>query len=85
MSAAVDHLETTVRASTDVMDSAAILLGNLSQLIRGTAGDATKVNALADELDAKRDALAQAVTENTPAAPTPAPGGATKTQRGPKV
>lgn len=74
MSTAVDHLEATVAANSSVIDSAVELLGKLSGLIRATAGDTTKVNALADELDAKKQALADAVVANTPAEPS-APGG----------
>lgn len=68
MSVEVDNLETKVKAMTTVVDGAVTLLGTLAGLIRATAGDAVKVNALADELDQKKTQLAKAVVDNTPAA-----------------
>jgi hypothetical protein len=63
------RLEAAVERDTTVNQSAITLLSQLSQLVRDTAGDVTKVNALADALDAQQQALADAVVAHTPAAP----------------
>jgi hypothetical protein len=62
------RLEAAVERDTTVNQSAITLLSQLSQLVRDTAGDPAKVTALADQLDAQQQALADAVTANTPAA-----------------
>jgi hypothetical protein len=62
------RLEAAVERDTTVNQSAITLLSQLSQLVRDTAGDPAKVAALADQLDAQQQALADAVTANTPAA-----------------
>jgi hypothetical protein len=62
------RLEAAVARDTTVNQSAITLLSQLSQLVRDTAGDPAKVAALADQLDAQQQALADAVTQNTPAA-----------------
>jgi hypothetical protein len=63
------RLEAAVERDTTVNQSAITLLAQLSQLVRDTAGDPARVNALADALDAQQQALADAVQANTPAAP----------------
>jgi ABC-type transporter Mla subunit MlaD len=73
MSAEIDRLAASVKANADAEQSAATLLAELSGLIRQSVNDPAKLTALADDLDAQRQALAAAVTANTPAAPTPAP------------
>ena len=64
----LSRVEAAVARDNTVNQSAITLLGQLAQLVRDTAGDAAKVNALADALDAQQQALADAVTQNTPAA-----------------
>lgn len=65
----LSRLQAAVARDTTVNQSAITLLGQLSQLLRDNAGDATAINALADQLDAQQSSLADAVTANTPAAP----------------
>lgn len=62
----LDELKAKVHANADVEDSAILLLTELGDLIRGAAGDPAKIAALADEVDAKKAALAAAITANTP-------------------
>ena len=66
MSAELDRLTTEVSETKTVVDSAIALLGQLAQLIRDAASDPAAINALADELDAKSNELAEAVAANTP-------------------
>lgn len=68
--AAIDNLETEVAENTDVTQSAIVLLGNLKTALDEAiaSGNMTKVQELADKLDATSTALAQAVAANTPAA-----------------
>jgi len=61
------RLTASVARDKTVNESAATLLGQLSDLIRATAGDPAAVTALADQLDANQQALADAVVANTPA------------------
>lgn len=63
----LSQLEAEVTRDNDVNSSAATLLTRLSELVAATAGDPAKVQALADQLKAQSDALAAAVTANTPA------------------
>jgi hypothetical protein len=65
MSAELDRLTTEVSETKTVVDSAITLLGGLSQQIRDLKDDPAKLSALADDLDAKTNALAAAVAENT--------------------
>ncbi len=62
-----------VQQNGDAVGSAVALLGNLSQQIRDLSTDPAALQALADELDANTQSLADAVVANTPAAPTPEP------------
>lgn len=55
-----------VQQNGDAVDSAVALLGNLAQQIRDNATDQDALNALAAELDAKGNELAEAVVANTP-------------------
>lgn len=64
-------LQAKVQAATDVEQSAILLLQQLSADLKAAATDPAKVQALADELDAKTQALAAAIVANTPAAPAP--------------
>lgn len=75
----LDELKTKVEAENTVIDSAMTLLNGLSAQIRDLSTDPAKLQALADEIDAKTAALSASVAANTPAtppappAPTPAP------------
>lgn len=76
----LDDIKAKVDAENTVIDSAVALLGGLSAKITELAGevaaagqDPAKLQALADEIDAKSAELAAAVTANTPAAPAAQP------------
>lgn len=69
MSAALDRLTTEVSETSTAVDSVLALVEGLAQQIRDAAEDPVKLNALADELDAKQQAIAAAVAANT--TPTP--------------
>lgn len=77
MSAQLDALAAAVAANTTVTGSAIELLNGLhDQLVALLAQetiDPAQVQALADDLSAQTQALAAAITENTPAAPEPTP------------
>jgi len=66
MAGELDRLTKEVAETKTVIDSAITLLGQLAQLIRDNAGNPTALNALADDLDAKQNELAKAITDNTP-------------------
>lgn len=68
MSTDLTRITTEVSEMSTVVDSAVALLGDLSQRIRENATDPAALNALADTLDNKANALAAAVAANTPAA-----------------
>jgi hypothetical protein len=70
MAFSLARIEASVARDKTVNESAVTLLGQLSQMIRDTAGDEAKANELADQLDAQQQALADAIVANTPAAPT---------------
>lgn len=68
------NLEREVSEQGTVVQSAVTLLQQVAQDIRDNADNQRKINALADQLDAQAQALAQAVAANTPAEgenPTP--------------
>ena len=65
MSAELDRLTTEVAETKTVIDSAITLLSGLSAQIRALKDDPAKLAALADDLDAKQQELAAAVTVNT--------------------
>lgn len=66
-------LHDEVAANGDAVDSAITLLTNLSAQLADAANDPAEIQAIADQLAAQSDALANAVVANTPAAPEPAP------------
>lgn len=68
MSQEIDRLTASVTNLTTVDASLVTLVGNLAQLLRESASDPAAINALADKLDAEAATVAQAVTDNTPAA-----------------
>jgi len=65
MSAELDRLTTEVSETKTVIDSAITLLSGLSAQIRALKDEPAKLAALADDLDAKQQELAAAVTVNT--------------------
>lgn len=80
MSAGVERLSGEVAEIGTVVDSAVTLIEGLAQQIRDSLGDEEALGALADELDAKANALASAVAANTPSQepddePVPEPTG----------
>lgn len=68
MSQALERLTTEVAEMKTVNESAIALLGNLSQQIRDLKDEPAALEQLANDLDAQANALAAAVSENTPAA-----------------
>lgn len=73
MSAEFDALVAQVTANEDVEKAAAALIQGLAAQIGANAEDPAKVVELTGRLKASADALAQAITANTPAAPAPQP------------
>jgi hypothetical protein len=72
MSTALQNLTAAVAANKSVTDSAITLLGGLkSQLdaLIAAGSDPTALQALSDSLGAETQALADAVSTNTPVAP----------------
>ena len=59
-------LGTQVKANTDAEASAVQLIKDLADLIEANATDPAAVNELATKLKASADALAAAITANTP-------------------
>jgi len=68
MATDLTRLTAAVERDKTVNESAVTLLTQLSQMIRDNANDPAALNALADQLDAQQQALADAVVANTPAA-----------------
>ncbi len=64
-------LTAEVAENKTVMESAATLLSGLSARLVEVAGDQEATLALANELDTNSNALAEAITANTPEAPAP--------------
>lgn len=71
MSAEMDTLSAQVTQTLTVEQSAVTLIQGLAAQIVDAAGDRTKSLALAGTLKTSADALAAAITANTPAAPPP--------------
>jgi cephalosporin hydroxylase len=66
MSAELDRLTAQVAATTTIEQSAITLIQGIAQQLRDAATDPAKITALADSLHTSADALAAAVTANTP-------------------
>lgn len=66
---ALSTLQTEVAENREVMASAVVLLKGLKEKLDEAiaSGDPAELQKLSDELDANTNALASAVTENTPA------------------
>jgi predicted nucleic acid-binding Zn-ribbon protein len=71
MSKELDALTTQVKQNTDLEQSAVTLIKGLADQIAAAKDDPVRIDALTQELKTKADALAQAITANTPPAPTP--------------
>lgn len=70
MSVEVDNLTAQVKANSDAIDSAVVLINGIADRIAAAGVDPVKLKALTDELRAKDDALSAAVVANTPVATT---------------
>ena len=68
MSKELDDLTAQVAANSTLLDSATTLINGIADRITAAGVDPAKLAALTAELKAKDDALAAAVTQNTPAA-----------------
>jgi hypothetical protein len=69
MSLEMDALQLAVTRNTTLDGSIIDLLAGIAAQLMATAGDKAAALALAADLNAKSDALAAAITANTPAAP----------------
>lgn len=67
----IAQLETAVAEETSVQRSAITLLENLSQMVKDAGTDPVKLQAVVDQINSNKSALAAAVTANTPAAGEP--------------
>lgn len=65
----LERVQTEVTEISGTVDSAVALLEKLAQLIRDNAGNPAALNKIADDLDAKGNALAAAVVANDPDTP----------------
>jgi uncharacterized coiled-coil protein SlyX len=75
--AVLEELAAKVAEQGTVVESAIVLMDGLTVALRDFSGDPAKITALLDQIEAQRNALAEAIVRNTPAAPaapvTPAP------------
>jgi len=67
MSQQLDSLKAAVAAEATVIDSAIALINGLAAQIAALPADSAAIAQLATDVKAKSDALATAVTVNTPA------------------
>jgi len=65
MSKEVDDLTAQVKANSDTIDSAVLLINGIADRITAAGVDPEKLTALTTELKAKDDALAAAVVAGT--------------------
>jgi chromosome segregation ATPase len=70
MSVQLDNLKAAVQRNSDLEASAVQLIQGLATQLEAIKDDPVAIQALADELKAKDDDLAAAITQNTPPAPT---------------
>lgn len=66
MAGELQRLQDSVTAEATVVQSAITLLSSLSDLIRQNASDPAALAKLADDVDAQKQALADAIVANTP-------------------
>lgn len=71
---AIDDLQAAVTAEDTVIASAVTLLNGIPALIAAAGTDPAKLQALTADIQAKTQALSQAVVANTPAASAPTSG-----------
>ena len=69
--ATLAELTAQVTANSTVIDSAVVLIQGIAARIEAAGTDPVKLQALADELKTKDDALSEAVAANTEAVPLP--------------
>jgi chromosome segregation ATPase len=69
MSAELDTLTAQVKATDDAEQSALVLINGIAARLAAAGTDPAALNALAADLKTNSDALAAAVTANTPAGP----------------
>lgn len=67
MNSNMTHLQASVTAMNDTVDSAEALLAGLSQMLKDNAEDPAAINDIANQLDAKQAELAASLVANTPA------------------
>jgi hypothetical protein len=72
--AGIDQLRAEVERNSSVTQSIVTLVQGMSAEMRANAGNEQAILDLADRLDANNDAIADAVTANTPQADTGATG-----------
>jgi hypothetical protein len=70
MSQELDNLAAQVAATTELEASAITLIQGLASQFAASKDDPAKIQALSDQLKSGADALATALTANTPAAPS---------------
>jgi len=68
MAASLDALTAQVQSSTDVEQSALVLIQGIAAALAAAQNDPVAIAALADRLKSSADALAAAVVANTPPA-----------------
>lgn len=66
-------LEAAVAEETTVQQSAITLLENLSKMVKDAGTDPAKLQAVVDQLNSNRSALAAAIVANTPSEGEPPP------------
>lgn len=71
MNTKLDALAAQVKANSDVIDSAVLLINGIAQKITEAGVDQVKLDALVADLNTHDATLAAAVAANTPVAPTP--------------
>lgn len=68
MKTEIANLTAQVKVTTDLEQSATVLINGIADRLTAAAGDPATVIALAGQLKASADTLATAMTANTPAA-----------------
>lgn len=67
MAATLNDLKNAVAAERTVSQSAITLLNQLTGMIQANANDPVAIQAILDDVNAQKQALADAITANTPA------------------
>ncbi len=65
----MDELETAVSGLDQVVPSVVELLGRLAQMVKDAGTDPAKLAAVVADINIRKQVLADAVVQNTPAAP----------------